>query len=86
MNLDQKAEMRKLRDEIAESLISALAHLKVLGFGRQGRSWKRTREQADGNVIDMVEFELTGSPPFVLISVSSEPQGASRGLFSSTRG
>jgi len=59
MNVDQKAIMKKLRDEIAKSLISSLAHLKTLGFSRQGRSWKRTHGQSDGNAIDIVEFELT---------------------------
>ena len=33
-----------------------------------------------------VHIKYYGSPPSVLIPVSCEPQGASRGLFSSTRG
>jgi hypothetical protein len=59
MSIDRKAEPRRLRDEIAEALINSLAHLKALGFSRQGRCWKRPHEHTDGPVIDIIEFELT---------------------------
>ncbi len=48
MNIDRKAELRKLRDEIGEALLKSLAHLKALGFRRAGHGWKRPHEDADG--------------------------------------
>lgn len=59
MDLDRKTKLKELRDKIAEGLISSLAHLHTLGFRRQGRSWKRPHERADGNATDLVDFELT---------------------------
>lgn len=59
MDLDRTATLKQLRDEIAESLIRSLAHLKSLGFRRQGRSWRRCHNRADGNVTELVDFELT---------------------------
>ncbi len=56
---DQKAELRKLRDQISDQLATSLAFLKPLGFKKSGRSWKRTNKDESPATVDIIDFELT---------------------------
>ncbi len=53
---------------------------------RRGRRFWKSVLDGDQTLCDVAKLMNSGSPPFVLIIVANQPQGASPGLFSLNRG